>query len=64
MDQTTIEYLIAVLAMQFGQYEVATRLISNILVSPVVNERMKERARGVRAILAMKVREAKQNSNE
>ena len=64
MDQTTVEYLIAVLAMQFGQYEVATRLISNILVSPSVNERMKERARGVRGILAVKIRESRQNSNE
>ena len=64
MDQTTVEYLIAVLAMEFEQYEVSGRLIANILLSPSANERMKERAREVKDLLAAKVREKKQNSNE
>ncbi len=57
MDETTLEYLIAVLAMEFGQYEVASRLISNILVSPSATNRMKDRARDIKEELIVKIRE-------
>lgn len=59
MDQNTVEYLIAVLAMEFGKYEVAAKLISNIIVSSSSNERMKERAREVKEILIEKMKQKK-----
>lgn len=57
MDEITVEYLIAVLAMEFGQYEVASRLISGILTSPSATNRMKDRARDIKEELIVKIRE-------
>lgn len=57
MDEITVEYLIAALAMEFGQYEVASRLVSNILVSPSATGRMKDRARDIKEELIIKIRE-------
>ena len=45
MDQHTMEYLIASLAMQCGKYEDAVRMVSRIIVSRDANERTKEKAR-------------------
>ncbi|MGN0377321.1 MAG: DUF2225 domain-containing protein [Suilimivivens sp.] len=59
MDEITLEYLIAVLAMEFGQYEVASKLISNILASPSANHRTKDRARDIKEELLVKIREKK-----
>lgn len=59
MDEITLEYLIAVLAMGFGQYEVTSRLISNILASPSANHRTKDKARDIKDELLVKMREKK-----
>lgn len=47
MDEVTLEYLIAVLAMEFGKYDVSSKLIYNILTTPTVNNRIKDKAREV-----------------
>lgn len=57
MDETTVEYLIAVLAMNFEQYDVASRLISGILVSASATGRMKDKAREVKDVLIAKIKE-------
>ncbi len=57
MDETTVEYLIAVLAMEFEKYEVAAKLITQIIVSPSANSRVKDKAREVKEILRVKMRE-------
>ncbi len=57
MDETTVEYLIAVLAMDFGQYDIASRLISGILVSTTATSRMKDKAREVKEVLIVKIKE-------
>lgn len=57
MDETTVEYLIAVLAMDFGQYDIASRLISGILVSTTATSRMKDKAREVKEVLIAKIKE-------
>lgn len=57
MDETTVEYLIGVLAMEFDQFDVASRLISGIIVSPSANSRMKDKAREVKDMLIAKIRE-------
>jgi hypothetical protein len=59
MDEITLEYLIAVLAMEFGQDEIASRLISNILVSPSVNRRIKDKARDIKEELLARKKEKK-----
>ncbi len=57
MDETTVDYLIAVLSMNFGQYEVASKLIANILVMTGANPRMKEKARELKDILIQRIKE-------
>lgn len=59
MDQTTAEYLIAVLAMNDGQYDLSARLISEILTSRTANRRMKDRARDVKEVLIARIKEKK-----
>lgn len=55
MDENTIEYLIARLAMEDGQYDVASRLIANLLANPSVSPRMKDKARDAKdELLALK----------
>ncbi len=48
MDEVTLEYLIAVLAMKFEKYDISSRLIYNILNTPAVNNRIKDKARDVK----------------
>ena len=57
MDESTVEYLIAVLAMEFEQYDISSRLISGILVSPSATSRMKDKARNVKEVLIAKIKE-------
>lgn len=56
MDELTVEYLIAVLAMEFEKYDIAGRLITNIIVSPSANNRIKDKARDVKEVLVEKMR--------
>jgi uncharacterized protein len=48
MDETTVDYLIAVTAIKFDKYDVASKLISGILLSPNANARMKDKARDLK----------------
>ena len=57
MDESTVDYLIAVMAMQFNQIDVSTKLVSNILVSPAANARMKDKARTLKEMLMTKIKE-------
>ncbi len=45
MDQSTLDYLIAVLSVRFGKKEVASKLLSGLMGSMTTNPRIKERAR-------------------
>lgn len=57
MDEITVEYLIAALAMESEQFDVASRIVSNILVSPSATSRMKDKARDLKEMLAAKMKE-------
>lgn len=57
MDESTVDYVIAVTAMRFEQYDVASKLIAGILGSSNTNPRMKDKARDVKDMLVKKVRE-------
>ncbi|MDD3368729.1 MAG: DUF2225 domain-containing protein [Lachnospiraceae bacterium] len=48
MDESTVDYLIAVMAVKFGQLEIATKLVAQILSSSTTNPRMKDRARDLK----------------
>lgn len=59
MDESTLDYLIAVMALRFGQFDVATKLIAGILASTSANPRMKDRARDLKDTLMHKIKEQK-----
>ncbi len=48
MDELTIDYLLAALAMRFRQFDVAARLISTILTSSSASIRVKDKARDMK----------------
>lgn len=48
MDQSTLDYLIAVLSVRFGKTEVASKLLSGLMSSMTTNPRIKERARDLK----------------
>ena len=54
MDSTTLDYLIAALAVETDQREVASKMISEILTSRVANSRIKDKARTLKDMLAEK----------
>ncbi len=57
MDEPTVDYLIAVLAMRFEQYDVSSRLITGIITSNTANPRMKDKARDVKDMLMKKIKQ-------
>ena len=61
MDEITVEYLIAALALESEQFDVSSRIISNILVSPSATSRMKDKARDLKEMLMAKMKEKNVN---
>lgn len=57
MDETTVEFLVAVLAMEYGELDLASRIISTIITSPSANARMKDKARDVKDMILAKMKE-------
>ena len=57
MDEQTVDYLISVMAVQFEQYDVASKLIATILASNTASPRMKDKARDLKEILLQKIKE-------
>lgn len=48
MDESTVDYVISVIATRFEQFDVASKLISQIIASPGTNPRMKDKARDLK----------------
>lgn len=48
MDTVTVDYLVAVLAVRFKDYGVATKLLSAVITAPGANMRIKDRARDMK----------------
>lgn len=59
MDEPTVDYLIAVTAVRFERYDVASRLVVEVLHS-TDNPRMKDRARDLKDLVAAKMKEQKE----
>lgn len=57
MDEMTVEYLISVLAIEMEDYEVASRLLGNILVSHSATPRIKDKARDVKEELMKRMKD-------
>ena len=63
MDDMTVDYLVAALAMDIGQYDVATKMIASILTSTSATPRIKDKARDLKdeLIALIKEKTAKQH---
>lgn len=59
MDETTVDYLIAVLAMECEQYDLSLKILSGVISSKEANSRVKDKARDVRDVLREKMKAAK-----
>lgn len=62
MDEVTVDYLIAVTAAKFEKYDIAAKLISNILLSSNANARMKDKARDLKEQILSERKHMKENS--
>ena len=51
MDQTSLDYIIAALAYELGKATIAAKMVSEILVSPVANSRIKDKARYLKQLI-------------
>lgn len=60
MNELTMEYLLATLAIETGRYDVAVRSISNIITSRSAPSRMKDKARLLKEEVLDKLRAEKQ----
>ena len=56
MDQSTLDYLIAVLSVRFGKMDVASKLLSSLMSSMTTNPRIKERARDLKDQISQKMK--------
>lgn len=59
MDETTIDYLMAVLGVRFKEYDKASRLVAKIITSPSANARTKDKARDLKEELLAELRKNK-----
>lgn len=48
MDETTVDYLLAALALDIGKYDVANKMIASILGSATATSRIKDKARDMK----------------
>ena len=48
MDESTVDFLLANLAMRNKQYDVASKIISKLLISPNCNSRTKDKVRDLK----------------
>lgn len=62
MDEFTVDYLIAALAMNMEQYDLSIKIISNLLGSSQVNSRMKDKVRNLKDVLVERMKKAKSES--
>lgn len=58
MDEITIDYLLAVMAVRFREYETASKLVAKIITSPGVNARIKDKARDLKEEILLDIRKA------
>lgn len=56
MDEMTVDYLIAVLAVRFKKYDVASRLLASLLTNPSASARIKEKARELKEQVLEEIR--------
>ena len=59
MDEGTLDYLLAAIAIQLEDYDGASKIVANILISTTVNPRIKDKARDLKDEIVQKKKQAK-----
>ncbi len=59
MDETTVDYLLAVMACDRGELDVASKMVATILGSASVSNRIKDKTRDLKEELVQKIKEKK-----
>lgn len=57
MDENTVDYIIAILAMEFGDYFDSSKLLSKLLTSYSATSRLKDKARDAKEELSRRMKE-------
>ena len=58
MDENTVDYLLAALAMEFEDYYDASKLLSKLITSQTVGHRLKDKARDAKEVLVVRMKAA------
>lgn len=61
MDQMTLDFLLANLAIRFEEYDTASRLVASLLSSKTTPARIKDKTRDLKMMILEKLREQKAN---
>lgn len=59
MDESTLDYLLAAVALELEDYDGASKIVANILVSTAANPRIKDKARDLKDEIVQKKKELK-----
>ncbi len=62
MDEITVDYLIAILAMECDQFDLSLKVLSTVITSKDSNTRVKDKARDAKEILKEKMKALKEES--
>jgi uncharacterized protein (DUF2225 family) len=62
MDESTLDYLLAALAIRLEEYDTAKKLLSTLITSRTANSRVKNKAHDLKDVLVEKLKE--RNANE
>ena len=57
MDEQTINFLIAVLGTRFGRFDIAGKIIGNLIASQGTNPRLREKSLDLREEIKKKLKE-------
>lgn len=64
MDETTTDYLMGAIAMEVDEFDIASKMISNILGSRVANSRIKDKANELKEMVMEKKKKAGEAASE
>lgn len=59
MDSVTLDYLIAVMAIDRDQFDVASKMLAGVIQNPNANTKIKDKARALKDELVIKIKERK-----
>ncbi len=62
MDEATLDYLMAALGLEIGNYDLSVKLLGNIIGSRTANSRIKDKARDLKDVVLQKAKEEKEKS--